>query len=67
MKHTHLTDSRLANNAGMHIPVCKANARLLDCSAGRLKQSRRMNDVTCPKCERLGVKRYPWAFGMPTA
>lgn len=63
MKHIHLTDLRLSNNAGLHIPVCKAGARLLDMDSSRLRQSKRMNEVTCPRCERYGVSRYPWAYG----
>ena len=67
MRHIHLTDIRLCNNAGISIPVCKAGARLLDLDAGRLRQSKRMNETTCPRCERLAVKRYPWAYARPTA
>lgn len=57
---THLTSMRLSNNAGLRIPYCKANARLLDLDSSGLRQTRDRDAVTCKKCNQL-MKNNRWA------
>lgn len=50
----HMRDRRLYINAGITFPKCKANAKLLDMSATGLWITYRAEDVTCPKCRKVG-------------
>ncbi len=59
MLKTHIRDLRLRNNAGIDIPVCKANARLLNTSSRY--EFTTIDKPTCKLCLRLYPKRYPWA------
>jgi hypothetical protein len=57
---THIRDIRLFNNAGVSLPVCKANAKLLDTEC-RAPIAAHPDQATCAHCRRLYPKRYPWA------
>lgn len=64
----HIGDIRLANNAGMQFPVCKAGAKMLDLDASRWNiqtstDYRNAEDKThfCKKCIAAWARRYPWA------
>ena len=56
---THIRDIRLYCNAGMSMPVCYANAPLLDCDKSHLPCVDK-KAATCKHCQRLYRKRYPW-------
>lgn len=56
----HKADLRLRNNAGLNIPVCKANAQLLD-TQHNLEVTNENEKVTCKHCKRAWNKNYPWA------
>jgi hypothetical protein len=59
----HLQDIRLANNAGMSFPLCRANDRLLDVDIC-VELTGKFEEVTCENCKKRAPKRYPWAsFG----
>jgi hypothetical protein len=59
----HMEDIRLYNNAGMSMPICYANAPMLDLDKSRLSTSGLLIEVTCLHCKRMFPKRYPWARG----
>lgn len=52
-KHTHYSNTRLFVNAGVRIPECRANAKLLDVQSGCWTQTRTRELVTCKHCIRL--------------
>lgn len=62
----HIRDIRLANNAGINLPACKAGARLLNTSfRGRVlpyAEAVKTNSGPCPACVKAYAKRYPWAL-----
>jgi hypothetical protein len=58
---THMEDIRLANNAGMSMPVCYSLAPMLDCDKSRLPMTSDINVVSCKHCLRMYPKKYPWA------
>lgn len=58
----HLRDIRLANNAGIHFPVCRAGEVTLNLDATRWPLTHVWADVTCGTCRRLALQRYPWAY-----
>jgi hypothetical protein len=57
---THAKDIRLANNAGISLPVCIANARILNTDHPGII-ARPDEPVTCRRCLAAWPKRYPWA------
>lgn len=61
MTKTHIADIRLANNAGMNFPVCRAGDRLLNLDCGHW-QMVKAEEVTCRRCQAAYARRYPWAM-----
>lgn len=61
---SHIQDIRLANNAGMSFPVCKANAPLLDLDAAHWAIASDRYLATCKRCIRLFPLRYQWVQRM---
>jgi hypothetical protein len=53
----HKRDVRLYVNAGMAFPACKANAKLLDLDAARLRMAGAGETVTCKRCLRLIARK----------
>ncbi len=51
----HFRSLRLYNNAGITMPECYSNARLLDLDKGRLPTTNDKAKVTCKRCLR-GLK-----------
>lgn len=60
-RKVHLRDIRLRSNAGLDLPVCIANARLLD-TENTWPTSGDPVKVTCRRCAAAAVVRYPWAY-----
>jgi len=58
VRHVHLRNLRLYNNAGMNFPECYAGAKLLDTDKGRLPTSPILEKVTCPRCLRRSLKQW---------
>jgi len=58
----HLRHLRLFVNAGMHFPVCYANAELLDTYKSGLKTTADWDAVTCSNCRLAARDRYPNSF-----
>ena len=58
---THYTDIRLHNNCGICMPLCYAQAPMLDMNKTGCKQGD-LSKVDCKHCLRLFPKRYPWAM-----
>ena len=56
---THYYSLRHENNAGARIPVCQANAELLNMDSGRWLITKGVAAVTCANCKRELSKRWP--------
>ncbi len=57
----HYRDLRLANNAGISLPVCKANEPLLDLDASHWRMTMTSSAVTCRACIAAWARDYDWA------
>lgn len=49
-RKVHLANIRLRVNAGVTLPECKADAKLLDMNATRLATTGTIAEVTCVAC-----------------
>jgi hypothetical protein len=53
----HFRDVRYRNNAGLDVPICRADGMLLDLSSIKFKITGVASQVTCKMCKRCIEKR----------